>query len=147
MPGLYRCTSHYSRLEKPTMIPLCHPRKTTTYILRVVSVITRTHDRRKSIGEKKQGTNKKRKERKEKKAKKENEKGKKIEEKTRKARKGKTKRGSKERKRRKKMSYEQTLGTGSRRHWAHRGHHVHHQMALRRIRNIAKKLGQSYAIL
>ena len=32
----------------------CHPRKTTTYILHVVSITTHTHDRRKSIGEKKQ---------------------------------------------------------------------------------------------
>ena len=29
----------------------CHPRKTTTYILHVVSITTHTHDRRKSIGE------------------------------------------------------------------------------------------------
>ena len=33
----------------------CHPRKTTTYILlHVVSITTHTHDRRKSIGKKKQ---------------------------------------------------------------------------------------------
>ena len=32
----------------------CHPRKTTTYVLHVVSITTHTHDRRKSIGEKKQ---------------------------------------------------------------------------------------------
>ena len=42
----------------------CHPRKTTTYILHVASITTDTHDRRKSIGKKKQRTNKKRKERK-----------------------------------------------------------------------------------
>ena len=30
----------------------CHPRKTTTYILHVVSITTHTHDRHKSIGEK-----------------------------------------------------------------------------------------------
>ena len=30
----------------------CHRRKTTTYILHVVSITTHTHDRRKSIGEK-----------------------------------------------------------------------------------------------
>ena len=29
----------------------CHPSKTTTYILHVVSITTRTHDRNKSIGE------------------------------------------------------------------------------------------------
>ena len=40
----------------------CHPRKTTTYILHVVSITTHTHIRRKSIGKKKQ--TKKRKERK-----------------------------------------------------------------------------------
>ena len=32
----------------------CHPRKTNTYILHVLSITTHTHDRRKSIGEKKQ---------------------------------------------------------------------------------------------
>ena len=45
----------------------CHPRKTTTYILHVVSITTHTHDRRKSIGKKQQRTNEKRKEGKEKK--------------------------------------------------------------------------------
>ena len=40
----------------------CHPRKSTTYISHVVSVSTHTHVRRKSIGKKKQRTNKKRKE-------------------------------------------------------------------------------------
>ena len=30
----------------------CHPSKTTTYILHVVSITTHTHDRHKSIGEK-----------------------------------------------------------------------------------------------
>ena len=42
----------------------CHPKTTTTYILHVVSITTHTHDRRKTIGKKKQRTNKKRKERK-----------------------------------------------------------------------------------
>ena len=32
----------------------CHPRKTTTYILHVVSITTHTHNRRKSIGKNKQ---------------------------------------------------------------------------------------------
>ena len=32
----------------------CHLRKTTTYISHVVSITTHTHDRRKSVGEKKQ---------------------------------------------------------------------------------------------
>ena len=31
----------------------CHPRKTTTYLLHVVSITTHTHDRHKSIGENK----------------------------------------------------------------------------------------------
>ena len=47
----------------------CHPRKTTTYILHVVSITAHTHDRRKSIGENKQRKEKKIKERKEKKKK------------------------------------------------------------------------------
>ena len=42
----------------------CHPRKTTTYILHVVSITTHTHDMRKSIGENKQRKEKKRKEKK-----------------------------------------------------------------------------------
>ena len=37
----------------------CHPRKTTTYILHVASITSHTHDRRKSIGEKKQRKEKK----------------------------------------------------------------------------------------
>ena len=37
----------------------CHPRKTTTNILHVVSITTHSHDRRKSFGEKKQGNKKK----------------------------------------------------------------------------------------
>ena len=36
----------------------CHPRKTTTYLLHVVSITTHTHDKRKPIGEKKQGKEK-----------------------------------------------------------------------------------------
>ena len=43
----------------------CHPRKTITYILHIVSITTHTHERRKSIGEKKQIKKKKIKERKE----------------------------------------------------------------------------------
>ena len=45
----------------------CHPRKTTTYILHVVSISTHTRDRRKSIKEKIES--KKKKERKEQKTK------------------------------------------------------------------------------
>ena len=79
----------------------CHPRKTTTYILHVVSITTHTHDRRKSVGKKKQRKEKKIKERKEKTRKRKNEKEKEIREKIRKARRDKTRRGSKERKREK----------------------------------------------
>ena len=46
-------TSHFSRLEKPT-IPLATQRKTATYILHVVPITTHTHVGRKSIGKKKQ---------------------------------------------------------------------------------------------
>ena len=64
----------------------CYPMKTTTYIIHVVSITTHTHDRRKSIGEKKQTKEKKikGKERKEKKTER-NEKGKKREEKDKKS--------------------------------------------------------------
>ena len=72
----------------------CHTRKTTTYILHVVTITTYTHDRRKSSGQNKHRKENKVEERKDKKAK--NEKGKERKEKTRKARKDKT-RGSKER--------------------------------------------------
>ena len=100
-------TGAYVSLLAPgkTDYTACHPRKTTTYILFIVSITTHTHDRRKSIGKKKQRTTKKRKERKEKekKAKKENEGEKERKEKTRRARKIKPRRGSKERKRKKKV--------------------------------------------
>ena len=58
-------TGAYVSLLAPgkTDYTACHPRKTTTYILHV-SITTDTHNRRKSIGKKKQRTNKKRKERK-----------------------------------------------------------------------------------
>ena len=54
----------------------CHPRKTTTYILHVVPITTHTHDRRKSIGKKKQRKENKIKETEEKTRKRHNEKGK-----------------------------------------------------------------------
>ena len=38
-----------------TKYTACHPRKTTTYVLHVVSITTHAHDRRKSIVKKKQG--------------------------------------------------------------------------------------------
>ena len=104
-------TSHYSRLEKPTIYTACHPRKTTTYILHVVSITAHTHDRRKSIEKKKQKTirrerkGKKRDESEKGKGKKEKEKGKERKEKTRKARKGKT-RGESEKKKKKKKKRE-----------------------------------------
>ena len=61
-------TGAYVSLLAPekTVYTACHPRKTTTYILHVVSITTHTHDRRKSIGKKKQRKEKKIKERKEK---------------------------------------------------------------------------------
>ena len=58
-------TSHYSRLEKPT-IPLATQERLTTYVLHVESITTHAHDKRKSIGEKKQRKEKNIKERKEK---------------------------------------------------------------------------------
>ena len=64
MPGPYRCIRLITRSWK-TDCTACHPRKTTTYILHVVSTTTHTHDRRKSIGKKKQRKEKKIKERKE----------------------------------------------------------------------------------
>ena len=86
-------TGAYVSLLAPgkTDYTACHPRKITTYeyILRVliVSITTHTHDRRKSIGEKKQRKEKKVKERKEKKkAKKKNQREKGRKEKTRKSR-------------------------------------------------------------
>ena len=94
-------TSHYSRLEKPT-IPLATQERLTTYIFHVVLITTNTHFRRKSIGKKKQRKENKIKERKEKKSKrkmkgkkrKASEKGKKRNGKTRKARTDETRRGS-----------------------------------------------------
>ena len=96
-------TGAYVSLLAPgkTDYTACHPRKTTTYILHVISITTHTHDRRKSIEKKETKKRKedKGKERQEKEAKKKNEKGKERKEKTRKARQDKTRRGSKERKR------------------------------------------------
>ena len=91
----------------------CRPRKTATCMLHVVYITTHTHDRRKSIGKKKQRTNKKRKEGK----KEQRRKRKKKTKKERKERKDKNseKRQGKKRKqeteKRKKMSYYQTLET------------------------------------
>ena len=75
--------------EKSDYNTACHPRKTTTYILHVVSITSHTHGRRKSIGENKQKTNKKIEERKERRRerKKKTKKEREIKEKTRKARK------------------------------------------------------------
>ena len=49
-------TGAYVSLLTPgkTDYAACHPRKTTAYIIHVVSITTHTHDRRKSIGENKQ---------------------------------------------------------------------------------------------
>ena len=59
-------TGAYASLLAPgkTDYTTCHPRKTTTYILHAVPITTHTHDRRKSIGKKKQRKVKKIKERK-----------------------------------------------------------------------------------
>ena len=54
-------TSHYSRLEKPT-IPLAT--QYYAYILHVAPIATHTHNRRKSIGKKKHRKEKKRMEKK-----------------------------------------------------------------------------------
>ena len=79
----------------------CHLRKTTTYILHVVSITTDTHDRRKSTGGKKRRKEKKMKEKEEKRRKRDKKIKRKMERrettKTRKAREDKTRRGSKER--------------------------------------------------
>ena len=71
-------TGAYVSLLAPgqTEFTACHPRKTTTYILHVVSITTHTHDRCKPIGKKKQRKVKKIKEKKEKTRKRKNEKGK-----------------------------------------------------------------------
>ena len=94
-------TGAYVSLLEPgkTDYTACHSRKTTTYILHVVPITTRTHDRRKSVGKKKTRKRKEGKgmEKKDKKVKKRKRKGNKRKEKTRKPRKDKT-RGSKERK-------------------------------------------------
>ena len=69
-------TGAYVSLLAPgkTDCTACHPRKTTTYILRVVPITTHTHDRRKSIGKNKLRKENKMKERKEKTSKRKNEK-------------------------------------------------------------------------
>ena len=63
-------TPNYLRLEKNDQYTACHPRYTTSYILRVVPITTPTHDRRKSVGKKNKEKKKKIKGRKGKKAKK-----------------------------------------------------------------------------
>ena len=79
----------------------CHPRKTTTYILHVLSITTHTHDRHKSIGEKE---TKKRRQRKGKKREEKNETRRKRQAKRRKrqGKQEKTRQESKERRREKK---------------------------------------------
>ena len=89
----------------------CHPGRTTTYILHVVPITRHTHDRRKSIGKKKQRKERKIKKRREKTRKRKNEKGKdkKIKDEKRKDKKSKKRQEDKNRKqgegRRKKISY------------------------------------------
>ena len=77
----------------------CPPGKTTTYTLHVVPIITNTHDRRKSIGKKKQRKQKKIKEQKDKEENKRKRKGKKRKTRnTRNTKNDQRRRGSKERK-------------------------------------------------
>ena len=85
-------TSHYSRLEKPT-IPLATQERLTTYIFHVVLITTNTHFRRKSIGKKKQRKENKIKERKEKKSKRKSERKEKKSKRKREEKKGKDKEG------------------------------------------------------
>ena len=79
-------TGAYVKLIPPrkTDYTACHPRKTTTYILHVVPIRTHTHDRRRSIGKKKQRKENKTKERKAKTRERKNEKEKKGKQETRK---------------------------------------------------------------
>ena len=101
-------TSHYSRVGKPT-IPLATQERLYTYILHVVSITAHTHDRRKSIGEKKQSfifphppedenEEKKKKQRKEGRMKEIKEERRKQKKKTKKERKGKKRKDKKARK-------------------------------------------------
>ena len=94
MPGPYLCIVSLLTPGETDYDTASHPRKTTTYILDVVSITSHTHGRRKSIGEKKQRKEKKRKERKEERKKREtkkNEKGKERKEKDKKSKKGQDK--------------------------------------------------------
>ena len=115
MPGPCRCIrliTHAWRNQLFRLPPKL--RKTTTYILHVVSITTHTHDRRKSINWRKETKKRKEhkgKERKEKKTK-QNEKGKKREEKDKKSKKrrdkkrkqGKEKRREKRKKKKRKKN-------------------------------------------
>ena len=82
----------------------CHPRKTTTYILRVVSITPHTHDRHKPIGEKETKKRKedKGKERKEKKNETKRKRQAKRRKRQKKARKDKTRKQGKKKKKKKK---------------------------------------------
>ena len=107
-------TGAYVSLLAPekTDYTACHPRKSTTYILHVVPITTHTHDRRKSIGKKKQRNENKIKERKRKKRRESEKtntrKGKRRKDKKTKRRQDKKRKQGKEKR---KMSYQQTLGT------------------------------------
>ena len=99
-------TGAYVSLLAPgkTNYTACHPRKTTMYILHVVPITTHTHDRRKSIGKKKQRKEKKIKQRKEKTINRKSKKGKKRKE--RQEKQEKTRQEEEARKRKEeKMSY------------------------------------------
>ena len=132
----------------------CHPRKTTTYILNVVSITTHTHDRRRSIGEKE---TKKRKEDKGKLTKRKTKKASKEKKKTRKVRNNKTRKQGKEKKRKKekrkrKRKRKKNVILADPRNWLRMALDKQRvsrpsSMAPGRERNMAKKSGRSYAIL
>ena len=137
----------------------CHPRKTTTYILHVVAITTHTHNRRKSIGKKKQRKEKKIKEGKEKRrTRNRTKKARKEKKTTRKARKDKTRRGSKARKKKKRKKKKEkkrkkiVILLADHRNWLRMALGYQRlsrssSMAPGRERNMAKKSGRSYAIL
>ena len=146
-------TGAYVSLLTPgeTDYTACRPRKTTTYILHVVSITTHMHDRRKLIGENKQRKEKD-KERKKKRRKRNKKKRKERKEnkKTRKAR--KTKQGEEARKGKEKKKRKKNVILTDPRNWlktalGSKRVSSASSMALGRERNMAEKSGRSYAIL
>ena len=127
----------------------CHPGKTTTYILHIVSITAHTHDRRKSIGEKKQRNDtkykgNKRKEKKAKQNKKRKEKKRKRQEKQEKTRQEEeAKKGKKKKRRKKKKKRWKNVILADPRNWLKTAlgslKVSSASMALGRKRNMAKK--------